>query len=512
MCRCSTSSVAETIAEYLSTPQEAWQCCYKMMDSGVCRQNRQLICDALIDLTINHCSKDTMCIIYRFLLLCGREHPEVMRWMKKKDMFAILMNQVWDENMEMDELKCLSFDLMYDMCRLQKLDICDLKMVDEEFVGYLFDLVEHTRDIDDEAINYSVVKLILVFNEQFMVATLNNADHNEAVDNLILNTLTRRLGSSTTFGENLIFMLNRTADPCLHLLILKLLYLITTTPSLFEYFYTNDLRVLVDVFIRELCDLPEESEALRHTYLRVLHPLLTNTQLRNHPYKRQVIRRLLTALLGASSSHFKPVSSTTQRLVQRCMMVDWFQQTLGSNLEATRSDTSVNKVAESAPPPPVKNRINALALEGTSLPDSNGHCSVDMVVSKSADVVPTLATFSSSPSPGKRCKPPPPPPRRSWRTAGLLEKKGSQSSVTTASSYADSAASGSGPGSPVFSHSPTSDGSPMSESQTLCIGMRPDAKRAVSLESVTLGDARNDYSVEELSERAGELDLGAAAR
>jgi len=48
----------------------------------------------------------------------------------------------------------------------------------------------------------------------------------------------------------------------MQLLLLKILYLLFTTPGTQEYFYTNDLRVLVDVFIRELSDLPEESESV----------------------------------------------------------------------------------------------------------------------------------------------------------------------------------------------------------------------------------------------------------
>lgn len=51
-------------------------------------------------------------------------------------------------------------------------------------------------------------------------------------------------------------------DLCVSLLILKILYLLFSTSSTSEYFYTNDLRVLVDVFIRELLDLPEESEGV----------------------------------------------------------------------------------------------------------------------------------------------------------------------------------------------------------------------------------------------------------
>jgi Protein of unknown function (DUF2013) len=51
-------------------------------------------------------------------------------------------------------------------------------------------------------------------------------------------------------------------ETSLQLLILKLLYLIFTTPETYEYFYNNDLRVLVDVFIRELYDLPDDVESV----------------------------------------------------------------------------------------------------------------------------------------------------------------------------------------------------------------------------------------------------------
>jgi len=48
----------------------------------------------------------------------------------------------------------------------------------------------------------------------------------------------------------------------MQLLVLKLLYILFTNKGTSEYFYTNDLRVLVDVFLRELVDLDEESESV----------------------------------------------------------------------------------------------------------------------------------------------------------------------------------------------------------------------------------------------------------
>lgn len=59
----------------------------------------------------------------------------------------------------------------------------------------------------------------------------------------------------------------------MQLLLLKILYLLFTTAGTQEYFYTNDLRVLVDVFLRELVDLPEESEAVSSCVACDVNPL-----------------------------------------------------------------------------------------------------------------------------------------------------------------------------------------------------------------------------------------------
>lgn len=131
-----------------------------------------------------------------------------------------------------------------------------------------------------------------------------------------------------TFGCNLILLLNRESETSLQLLILKVLYLLFGNPTTAEYFYTNDLHVLIDVILRNLIDLPSDSpaaNALRHTYLRVLHPILANSQISKPPhYKRDEILRLLHVLV-TSGSHFAPVDETTQRLVKRCTSVHWLQ-------------------------------------------------------------------------------------------------------------------------------------------------------------------------------------------
>lgn len=155
--------------------------------------------------------------------------------------------------------------------------------------------------------------------------------------NRILKLLSAHGPSYRTFGENLILVLNREASLGPQLLILKLLYLLFTTPHTFEYFYTNDLHVLIDVIIRNLLDLdPGNAEsgderdgqrALRHTYLRVLCPLLRNTQIarEDNNYKRDEVRKMLYLLVNRSSAHFEPVDETVIRLVIRCKQIDWLK-------------------------------------------------------------------------------------------------------------------------------------------------------------------------------------------
>ena len=220
----------------------------------------------------------------------------------------------------------------------------------------------------------------LVLNEQYMCLanTPLSPESNVAVTNRILKILSAYGPSYRTFGENLILLLNRESALSAQLLILKLLYLLFTTPPTYEYFYTNDLHVLVDVIIRNLLDLDpgihesdvaqdggehDGQKALRHTYLRVLCPLLKNTQLarEGNNYKREEVRKLLHLLVNRSSAHFAPVDETVLRLVIRCKQVEWLKE------EGDEQDEEIErKLAEVAP----KDKEVANKMLGMSLDDA----------------------------------------------------------------------------------------------------------------------------------------------
>lgn len=155
-------------------------------------------------------------------------------------------------------------------------------------------------------------------------AAVNPGSPTIPVTNRVVKTLSVNGPSFRTFGENIILLLNRETETSQQLLILKLLYLLCTTAATYEYFYLNDLHVLLDVIIRNLLDLPYEANTLRHTYLRVLAPLLSHTQLSQPPhYKRDQILSLIGILKGTGNTHFMPPEPTTLRLLERVAATSW---------------------------------------------------------------------------------------------------------------------------------------------------------------------------------------------
>jgi hypothetical protein len=190
-----------------------------------------------------------------------------------------------------------------------------------------------------------------------MVSATSAPTTSPPLTNRVIKLLGLHGPSYMTFGENIILLLNRETETSLQLLILKLLYLLFTTRITYEYFYTNDLRVLLDVIIRNLLDLPNELISLRHTYLRVMYPLLAHTQLSQPPhYKRDEIHKVLALLGHNTNAHWEPADETTLRLVERVTNVPWLRDTespsdgevarklLGISLSPSQTESSVSVV------------------------------------------------------------------------------------------------------------------------------------------------------------------------
>ncbi|KAF8909624.1 hypothetical protein CPB84DRAFT_1765012 [Gymnopilus junonius] len=342
--------------QFLQSPLQLEHACNYLIESELFEFHSERMLELIIDDARTITDPHLAYVSYEVLFYHGRQRVDFFRSHKRlQPLLPLLMDHILveiDPDIEDTyagtaigrsypnsvpipieaKLRSLSVKILYEVCKVQTLSVQDLKIFDDNFLDYLFDLVEQTKDMQDDTFNYSVIKLIIALNEQFMVAGLSDEELHAAIGkkegepkNRVIRVLIRRLGSCSTFGENMIFMLNRTRhspeDYCVKLLILKILYVLFSTKGTSEFFYTNDLCVLVDVFLRELADLDEENESLRHTYLRVLHPLLTKTQIKDVPYKRPQILVALESMIA--NSKIREVNPTTKRLVERCLSGEW---------------------------------------------------------------------------------------------------------------------------------------------------------------------------------------------
>ncbi|KAJ6624754.1 hypothetical protein B0H10DRAFT_2186560 [Mycena sp. CBHHK59/15] len=332
--------------QYLQSPLQLEHACNLMVESELFAFHSERMCEILADEARSNTNPHSQLIFYHLLLCHGRRRSDFFRSHKRwLPLLPLMMDHVLveiDSDVEDTyfgnarasthsvavpvpieaKLRSLCVRLLYEVCRCS--GFCPGPTIfDDSFIDYMFDLVEQTRMMQDETFNYSVLKLIVALNEQFMVASLSNE-----MDNTTPAPAPSEPKNRQDFRRKHDIYVNRAQrtpeDLCMQLLVLKILYLLFTTKGTSEYFYTNDLCVLVDVFLRELADLDDESESLRHTYLRVLHPLLTKTQLRDIPYKRPQIVFALESLTG--NSRIRDISPTTRRLVERCLSGDWCVQ------------------------------------------------------------------------------------------------------------------------------------------------------------------------------------------
>ncbi|KAI1826311.1 hypothetical protein F4861DRAFT_546250 [Xylaria intraflava] len=384
-------------------------CSQSLLQGGLFTANPEYVRTQIIYSLLQDDEAAHLYPIASFLLLDGRAYETTFQKMIEESCFHRLIELIDGRKEDDPALHRLLLELIYEMSRIQKLRLQDLMHVDDDFVKYLFRLIQNFSDDVHDPCHYPVIRVLLVLNEQYMVASAT------AVANPVLpaTPLTNRVVKCLslfgthyrTFGENLILLLNRETETSMQLLILKLLYLLFTTKATYEYFYKNDLHVLLDVIIRNLLDLPNELTSLRHTYLRVLYPLLAHTPLNQPPfYKKEEIQRVMTLLAGTGNAHFEAADETTLRLVDRVSKVKWLlddvnemndagaiaRKFLGISLSPTdtASSISVADVAEVTEKPGVQTRSRK--AEGAAESD-NKTCTEVKTVEASRPPVPSRA-------------------------------------------------------------------------------------------------------------------------
>lgn len=326
--------VSEYLDVYLDTDDNLIRFVTVFIDSNIFSKSRGYVRRKLISLLlVEGLHMDLQCQLFvgTILLVDGRQHLSTLEMIQEEAGANVLLQICLYHRCHSMRLNRIFLELLYETCRVQKIQRCDLSKVNMQVVEFLFSLIEEQSDYDHDPHGFAAIKVLLALNEQYMIQALECPDEDDddeprrPLRNVTFDVLRSDMNKYRSFGENIVVFFNRVNDKCLQLMMMKFLYLIFTTKETYQYIYLNDLKVLVDIIFRELTDMSDEEEVLRHTYLRILYPLLKNTQLQEDCYKRREITVVLEQLAYPSTPSFNSMSETTHKLAAKCLSVQWLE-------------------------------------------------------------------------------------------------------------------------------------------------------------------------------------------
>lgn len=216
---------------------------------------------------------------------------------------------------------------------------------------------------EDEAnlMAYEELKLLLIVNEQYLMKSY----YTDTITNQVFNGLLLHGDSQldtqvriANFINLLVYHINREESSIVKILILKFLYLVFTTSYTTKLVYLNDLKILVDIFIRELNnldysdDIGQENRVLIITYLKVLRPLLTFSQISESGYKNEEIIELLRNLISNSTAGSVEADSprshqvqTIAKLAMKCLAIPWLKTKKATDVTPVKRSTSASSLS-----------------------------------------------------------------------------------------------------------------------------------------------------------------------
>ncbi|KAK5644434.1 hypothetical protein RI129_005734 [Pyrocoelia pectoralis] len=194
----------------------------------------------------------------------------------------------------------------------EKMPITHLDQIGPPFLDFILNNIESPPDTDiEEQIPDLFLSFILSFNLQFDIDS----------DNVILNTLETR-STAKTFTEKILLLFNREEDPVRifehepappHSL-LKLFLDLFSRKTTADLFYTNDVKVLIDIVVRNISDLSPGDKRRGH-YLELCRRVMRSTNYNEHYHRKEDILKSFTRIFCEESSQ----SVHDQKLVREIM-------------------------------------------------------------------------------------------------------------------------------------------------------------------------------------------------
>lgn len=226
-------------------------------------------------------------LLQAFGVMCGLERT-ALATLALSALPAEIARDMRDNPCAVSRLSHSALLLSMVLSMADKLPVTHFEQLGMEFSEFLLELIENPPETDvDEQIPDLFLTLLLAYNLQF-----ENAD-----ENILLDALETR-DNAKTFCEKVLLLLNREDDPVRIFdhepapqnSVLKLVTNLFMRQKTAEHFYTNDVKVAIDIITRQLADL-SPGDQRRKQYLKILQGIIRNTDYGSHQHRRDDLLR-----------------------------------------------------------------------------------------------------------------------------------------------------------------------------------------------------------------------------
>jgi hypothetical protein len=148
-------------SEYLPSEYEVARCSQKLLQSELFEANKDYVRIQIVYSLLQEDEPATLHVIASFLIFDGRDNEATFEMMNNEGCFLRLLDLIKQGKHEDARLHRLLLELLYEMSRMQRLSVEDLGQVDDEFVAYLFRIIEELSDDVDDPYHYPVIRVLV---------------------------------------------------------------------------------------------------------------------------------------------------------------------------------------------------------------------------------------------------------------------------------------------------------------------------------------------------------------
>lgn len=147
--------------QFLDSEDDVAACSQRLLASELFAGNRDYVRTQIIYSLLQEDEPGPLHVIASFLLLDGRAEVATFARMIDESCFSRLLELINGREAIDPRLHRLLLQLMYEMSRVERLRTEDLLLVDDNFVSYLFQIIEGASDDVRDPYHYPVIRVLV---------------------------------------------------------------------------------------------------------------------------------------------------------------------------------------------------------------------------------------------------------------------------------------------------------------------------------------------------------------